>query len=357
MKRDEIVISCSSGVTPLGADIEQTLCAIQAGINNFNEYAGFECTPYDPEWDPELTLNASVYPLIDSEMPGRERMYSMCVESIKTIMKKAGLKRSDLEQGGLFLALPELDEVTTQWQLEEKFLKTVCHHTGLSGFSQLKSTCRGKTGFLRLLHNAKELVERGSLEFCLVGAVDTFIDEQRLQHYDNSWRIRSDRSKDGFTPGEASVFVLVEKQSRAKARGLDIAAAIRSFRVEKEKNTILHKKKSSGEALSQAIEQCITESGLTTPMDWVLLDLNGESYSGQEWAISLVRNHQLFSDAMKFEHPIDCVGEAGAAVGALLCSQTLQAFTDDYHKSENVLILNSSDRGERAAMVLSRVGA
>ena len=61
---NNIVITATSGVTAVGADIAQTCAAVNAGITPFVEHAYITCTPSDPEWDENLPTYVATVPFI-----------------------------------------------------------------------------------------------------------------------------------------------------------------------------------------------------------------------------------------------------------------------------------------------------
>lgn len=355
MDSDRIVISAIAGVTPIGGNIEQTCCAIRAGINLFEEHEYFECEPFDPEWDPALPLVVSTYPFNDPLADGFSRMVDMAIQSLKEIVSNLKIGRKDLPRCGIFLALPEQDKVTDSWQLKEKFINTLCGKTGLGGFGKKDITFQGRTGGLRQLHAAMSHISSGQLDYCIIAGVDSFLADDRIQYFDKSWRIKSDRSADGFIPGEASVMFSIEKQKTAHDRGAQALASIEAIAFNYESNAITGDKQSTGTGCSEVLESVLSQTDVTPTIAWTISDMNGESYTGREWGTVLVRNGEKFSANHQLDHPVDCVGELGAAMGTLMVSMAAHAFSHEYHKANEVYITSSADNGDRAAVLLKQI--
>jgi len=355
MDSDKLVISAISGVTPIGGNIEQTCCAIRAGINLFEEHELFECEPFDSEWDPPLPLVASAYPFNDPLADGFTRMLDMAIQSLKEIVNNLKFGRKNLARCGLLIALPEQDKVTDSWQLQEKFINTLCGKTGLSGFSIKDIVFQGRTGGLQQLQSAMSYINSGQLDYCIIAGVDSFLADDRIQFFDKNWRIKSDRSADGFIPGEASVMFAIEKDKTARARGINSRVSIETVAFGHECNAITGDKQSTGTGCSEVLDKVMSQVNATSPIEWTISDMNGESYTGREWGTVLVRNTEKFSPNHQLDHPVDCVGELGAAMGTLMVSMAVHAFSHDYHKANEVYLTNSADNGDRAAALLKQI--
>jgi len=355
MEPEKIVISAIAGVTPIGGNIDQTCCAIRAGINLFEEHEFYQCEPHDPEWDPSLPLVVSAYPFNDVLADGFTRMVDMGIQSLKEIVSNLKIGRKDLSRCGLFVALPEQDKITDSWQLKEQFINTLCGKTGLGGFTKKEIIFQGRTGGLRQLQSAMSHIASGQLDYCIIAGVDSFLADDRIQHFDKHWRIKSDRTADGFIPGEASIMFAIEKHRTAQERGLDSLASIEAIAFNHESNPITGDKQSTGVGCSEVLESVISQAAATSVVDWTISDMNGESYTGREWGTVLVRNGEKFSPSHQLDHPVDCVGELGAAMGPLMVSMAVHAFKNDYQKSPEVLLTNSADNGDRAAALLKQI--
>ena len=89
-------------------------------------------------------------------------------------------------------------------------------------------------------------------------------------------------------------------------------------------------------------------------MGSVYSSLNGESFWAKEWGVASLRFHSRFEKALRVEHPVECFGDPGAALGPLMVGLAAIGLTRGYRKGP-CLVYCSSDREERAA-VLVRAG-
>jgi 3-oxoacyl-[acyl-carrier-protein] synthase-1 len=109
----------------------------------------------------------------------------------------------------------------------------------------------------------------------------------------------------------------------------------------------------TGRGLAQALRTVRQEAKLET-MPLVVCDLNGERSRGLEWALALPRALGDLHGALAMWHPADCVGDTGAAAGALDLVWAATALDRGYAPRPRALVWGASDGGLRAAALLDR---
>jgi 3-oxoacyl-[acyl-carrier-protein] synthase-1 len=80
--------------------------------------------------------------------------------------------------------------------------------------------------------------------------------------------------------------------------------------------------------------------------------MNGENHWAKEWGVGFIRSSSAFADGHGMHHPADCYGDTGAAAGPLMAALAALAIAGRAHGSP-VLVYGSSDRGERAALMMT----
>ncbi len=85
----------------------------------------------------------------------------------------------------------------------------------------------------------------------------------------------------------------------------------------------------------------------------VYAGLNGESYWAKEWGVAQIRSAGRLRKRLRVEHPADCIGDAGAALGLVMLGLGAMSLARGRIAGE-CLIWAGADRGERAAVLLSR---
>ena len=81
--------------------------------------------------------------------------------------------------------------------------------------------------------------------------------------------------------------------------------------------------------------------------------MNGENHWAKEWGVSFIRNSAAFDPDHGFHHPADCYGDTGAACGPLMVGLAALGIRNG-KQGGPTLVYGSSDRGERAALTVSR---
>lgn len=350
----QVVITATTAISPVGFTVEQTCASIRAGVARFAEHAFYESIPYDPESDEGEPLLASPVATIDPDLEGPERLLALAMPPLAEVLINGQLKRKELPNGGLFLALPESDEVTRTWDLENRFISELCARTGLQSFKITKTNQVGHTGMFSLINEAVGLLHADEIGYCIVGGIESYLMNERVQLLDEAWRLKSQRNVDGFVPGEAGVILLLETVDHAEARQVPARATISDIGFGRETQTFSSDKSSSGKGLAQAFKGALSAESENGKVRWVICDLNGENYRAFEWGIILTRLGRQFANLEKLVHPADCVGDVGAASAGLFIAMAEQALARNYGTGDRPLIWCSSNNGERAACLVKR---
>ncbi len=272
-----------------------------------------------------------------------------------SFMSNAGFNRKQMEEGGLWLALPYTDPVVQQIGLHSFFLEHCISHFSLPKKLDVAGVQLGATGVIYLIDKARQALLSGEREFIIIAGVDSYMLDGRLNYYDDQWRLKSDRNPMGFVPGEAAGLLLLETEAHAKARKQEVLVEIAGVGVEQEINPISGEKSSTGEGLSQAIEKAL-HANTQQPINWLYSDLNGESYRAYEWGVVNSRLNKYFGSQLSHVHPADVMGDIGSATTAIQLGCISQAFQREYADDTKALLFAANDKGQRAALSVSRPG-
>ncbi|MBI3776151.1 MAG: hypothetical protein HY273_11475 [Gammaproteobacteria bacterium] len=350
----DIAITAIGAVSAVGANAEQTCASIRAGIARFADHAWFEGTPEDPEWDERLPLTAATVASIDPFEDGAERLLLLAVPALTEVLKNAKLKRADLQKCALLLALPHTDTGTKDLQLGEEFVRALCKRTGLNQLTSFGTNQAGHAGVFVLLAQAQQLLNEGKADFCILGGVDSYLLAERMIYLDQTRRIRTDRNVDGFIPGECAAMVMLERAADAEHRGMRVWATVSKAVFEHEPQTAWSDRASTGKGLADAVSKALTTESGSDRAEWIYCDLNGESYRAFEWGVIRSRLSSRLGTMKKLVHPADCVGDIGAATGALLIACAQQAFKRQYATAREALLWTGSDAGLRSALIVKQ---
>lgn len=341
-----LAITGVGAMTPVGHTAPETCAAIRAGISGFSDHPFFDTETPDPGWDVEEPLTAAMVSVCDPQVEGPNRLVELGVAALRELLQTTHLRRSDLESTALLLALPEADDVVSQWALPAMFASALCKRAGLPVPSVVSVDQSGHLGVFNLLRTADAILAARQCTRCALLAVDTFHDEGRLDLLDSKFRLRSDRSVDGYLPGEAAVALMLE-QPRPGA-----LATIETVAVADEPHPFSSELSSTGRGLHEVLAGLIDRHGVQAP--WIVCDLNGESYRACEWGLMLTRLAPRLDTMRRLDHPADCVGDTGAATGGILLAHVTRAFVRDYAPSSKALLFASNDGALRFAVAVAR---
>jgi 3-oxoacyl-[acyl-carrier-protein] synthase-1 len=349
MRDTDVAITSLGMISPLGLNMVQSCASIRAGISGLGEWDGYFCQPEIPEvGDPEHLICAQVAPA-DGDF---DRIPGLMTAVLRELLQDANLSRASLEETALFLSLPPADRAGAEPDQERTLPRELRERTGFRMFEESRIHDSGHAGVFLAVRDATAMIRQGIKRRCIIAGVDSFLRYDALEELDNNGRIKSARNQDAFVPGEGGGAFLIETCASARARGAEIRALIDGIAVETETNTIDSDQPSNGEALSAAITEVGSSGDEAETFEWVMCDLNGESYRAREWGCSLVRLMSFLGGLRHLWHPADCIGDVGAATGAVLIVLAARAFHRGYAPSERALLWTSSDNGDRAVLTL-----
>ena len=249
---------------------------------------------------------------------------------------------------GLMLALPETQ---TKIAMDAAlFLERLCLQTeGAFDFTASQVFETGRAAGLTAVAAAAERIRSGATPFALAGGIDTYCALYLLATLDGQQRIKSIKNLDGFVPGEGAGFLLLGDREAARDRGLETMACVSGLSEGFEKGHLESDEPYLGEGLASTLESFFEQRDGEPPIQEVFSSMNGESYWGKEWGVSVVRNQEGFDPELGVQHPADCLGDTGAACGALMVGLAALGISQGYRRSPG-LVYCSSDKGERTAL-------
>jgi 3-oxoacyl-[acyl-carrier-protein] synthase-1 len=115
----------------------------------------------------------------------------------------------------------------------------------------------------------------------------------------------------------------------------------------------------SGEGLTTAVRQALTEAGIEfNQLEFVISDLNGERFKFKEAMICAGRLDRLRPEGqpsrrfgnLAIWHPIEFVGEIGAAIFPCMLGWAFEAGRKGYNPGMDCLLYAGEDSGERVAL-------
>jgi 3-oxoacyl-[acyl-carrier-protein] synthase-1 len=215
------------------------------------------------------------------------------------------------------------------------------------------ATHRGRAGGIIALGQAVLTIQSGRADFMLAGGVDSYRDLYVLGTLDRDERIKSAANLDGFIPGEGAGFLLLARTTAAEALGIVPLARMSPVALGFEEGHLFSDAPYRGDGLASTITALVAQLPSRDPIAEVYSSMNGESHWAKEWGVAYIRNRSAFVDSYRMHHPADCCGDTGAAAGPMMAGLAALGVAAQYRNSP-ALVYGSSDRGARAAIVVSR---
>lgn len=332
-------------MTPLGADAKSTAAAVKAGISAYQ--VSNQLNKMLEPMTMALVPNDALPPLADAlgKVEGitsrQQRILQLATSPLQKIMETvpANIKLP------LMLAGPE-KMPGRRSVISDKFIKLL--QVQVDATFDLENSYvfpYGRAAAFDAIEAAMMLIEQGVSEYVLVGAVDSYLDLKLLATLDSDDRISAPGIMDGFTPGEASAFMVVKaatEQSRVRLfpPGLADEAGHR-YSDEPYK----------GDGLADAVRESL--ASLTNgQIQTVLAGFNGEHFNAKEWGVANIRSGDKFTSDYQMEHPADCFGDLGAALGLVLAQLGVRGVLKGYYQGP-LLAWCSSEMKQRGAICIA----
>lgn len=314
-------------------------------------YSNFLPTEFYIERTQEQQLGAVAF---DCERVGTDRLVEMATPAIEEALQGG---RSAITEIPIIVNFPTVIETPETWPGEFYnvfFQELQSRFTNLT-FTRDSSYHRaGKLGIVKGLAQAQTLLHDTRHEYVLLLGVDSLLNNHRIKLYENyndMQRLLGEENPDGFIPGEAAVAVLL-----AKPNGTE-QTCITGIGYGMEQAVIDSEAVLKAEGLTAAIRNAVKDAGCRVcDTQFIIAGVNGESYYFKE--VSLARTKALEQKVTSHPlwHPVDSIGETGAAVGSAIIVMGHFAFEKRYAPGTRALCVVSNDDEARGAFILERIG-
>jgi 3-oxoacyl-[acyl-carrier-protein] synthase-1 len=343
----EIYINAVSMVTPVGPNSAMTMAAVRAARSAYTQspILGRDFNPLkiapipvadDLLWAPEISNDNWLY-----KQRRPRRMLGLSAAALAQILPSCPATPLPL-----FLAGPESIPVSAIDGSFPKLLADVAPDRIDTSSSRLIAT--GRPGGIQAVELAFRYLSQSAASDVLIGGVDSLIDLPILGAWSNEERITSINVGDGFTPGEAASFLLLSTSPNQRT-----LAKLHPPGVAEESGHRYSSTPYLGNGLAKAFTEAL--QGFRGPLiDTIWSSMNGESYGVKEHGVSLIRNQRSLCPSFKVEHPADCFGDLGAAIGPTLLGL---AAANLYSKKTQraAIVCCSAELETRAACVVSAI--
>lgn len=325
-------ITAVGAITSIGSSAVQTDASMRAGL----------CRFHDAPWKPEhgtITL-ARVRDDVLTETiaalaaDAERRRVAAANAWTSRVLAMAGLALADVvaaaepERPGrppsqrattrpplvLMLGLPDSREGTTPPEGAALWSALGIASGLVIDVARSRTFPRGRAAIFDALAAARELLAADPAALVVCGAVDSYVDEQRVRNEHAQGRTLGGRfAGDGRALGEAAGMLMIEPLERR--RGGLVLTGIGRFL---DPGHRFGREPARGEGLAHAIEALRSDAHPRAPFGTAWTGLVGESFEVKQWGVARLRHRDLLVDSTRIEHPADRLGDAGAGLGAML---------------------------------------
>jgi 3-oxoacyl-[acyl-carrier-protein] synthase-1 len=338
-------------VTPLGLDAYESCASLRAGLSLMQD---LDYLSVENDWFDEVPVVGCPVTGITDGMLGLGRWTKLAARALGDLLENAALDRKNLARVGLSVALPPLERPgvdpriatdlglrLSQWLEVADLEKRTRVHPG------------GHAAAIKAVIEARSDLESERLDQVIVGGVDSLLEPETLEGLVEMRRIKTEDNIDGFIPGEAAAFVLLELPEKAKARGATTLALLDGIGIGEEPRTRESDQPSQATGLSEAIVAAfasLADKGADTGI--AVCDLNGETYRAREFGTAVPRVLSHLAGPLRLWHAADSIGDTGAASAAVSTCVAARALQKGYARSRRALVFGGSDGGLRGALSL-----
>ena len=345
------VVTAVGMVTPVGHTANQSCASMRAGLARITESQEFRVPNEKGHLVPVNC--ASVSGVTDGQRRFL-RHYRMAVRAFADAVGQGRLDDPSLRDGGIYLCVCEPARIEIDSRIQDQLMPLICKTIDVPDLtSRTQVFPLGHAGVFHALQAAIADLAAAQIRYAIVGAVDTYLDEATLGWLANINRLKTDRTVNGFIPGEGAAFVVLENRKAAVARGASPLARLDGVATAMESHGIYADTPCRGEGLTSSLQgtlAALPEGGVDTAV--VVCDLNGERYRALEWGLTLGRALGRVRRSPAVWHPAGSIGDAGAAAGAINLGLGAVAVAKGYARPGQVLVWGSSDDGLRGSVYL-----
>ena len=339
MSTQPIAIVHSGMVSGVGLDAPSSCAAIRCAIDNFQETRFMD---KGGEW-----IMGSSVPL-EQPWRGRTKLVKMASMAIRECLEYFEEVPADIP---LFLCVAERERPGRLEGLEEKLFGEIEAELGYQFHpEESRGIPLGRVSTAVALKHARELIYEKQIPYVLIAGVDSLLVGPTLAAFEENHRLLTSQNSNGFIPGEAGAAILVchpsySNDSKLLCNGIGFAIEVANIESEEPLRA---------EGLCNAIKIALGSSNCELgDLDFRIADVSGEQYYFKEAALALTRTLRQKKEHFYIWHPADCIGEVGAAIGAIMLITALTGSKKQYTYGNRMLLHSGNDSGQRAAAILS----
>ena len=334
-------------VTPVGLYAEAAIAALRAGVSRLSRIEDFEIEVDDGVFEPVI---AAEVPKLTRGRLGPTRLSKMMQPAFEEVIRD-----SDLKPGvrlGVYLGTAGAKPAGRMLDYGAATQQTLLDSVP-EGFeiSHAKLIPAGRASVLQAIRTAAKAIEDGLVDVAIIGAVDSWVTPRSLAWLRENGKLAEYPRRTGTMPGEGAGLVALESPQHAAQRSAKTYANIAASSGRHE--TIKWGDPNNAIALAQSIQSVVGDVKEAHAV--VISDLSGERYRAMEWVMAQPKAMWYYR-TMTHLNPADCIGDTGAATGAIMLAWAAWALRKGYTGVNNILVWGASDEGAREAAMVQAAG-
>lgn len=339
-------VACAGMISSVGQHSLQCSTSVRAGIARVRSTPvhSREFVPVAMGLVPDEVL-PPLAPAFESHAPmsqRRARMLRLAGAALDEVAKRSGATGLPL-----YLALPEAlpgRRATHQGFVDDLAVQL----PGAIDPATSAVFAEGRAGFFTALLAAMSALASGGVSAALVGGVDSYLDLATLATLDRDGRLLTRTRRQGMIPGEGAAMVLLTRDVPPSGAWARVEGAA----VDREPGHLGSDEPLRCEGLSSAVRGALEAA--SHPVSTVLAGLNGEYLVAREWGVAARRAQDRLAGDVAVSHPVECFGDPGAALGAMLLALGAIGVGRATERLP-VLVWSASDGATRGAALLGPV--
>ena len=338
-------------ITPVGGNAEMTAAAVRAGASRLqeSEYYSKKGKPFTMAMVPEEVLPEITYKLNREE--GTTLQMGVMLMTIDVALKQVMQSYPGDENIPLFFSGPEAYQ-NGPYSVSQNFIEYVIKQTNAKiDKSNSRLFALGRAGVIEAIDLAIRYLQQKNTDYVLVGGADSYQDDDLLEYLDADDRIMAEGVMNGFVPGEAAGFLLLTSDINKALKKNSGVISLSEPGLALEKGHMYSQEPYKGDGFSEAFKKALNRHR-GEKISKIYSSINGEQFWAKEYGVATTRTKSYFADDVTLEHPADCFGDTGAAVGALLIGLAADTLLKEGRKNTS-LVTCSSDQACRAAICVN----
>lgn len=334
-----LAVFASGMVTAIGYNAPATLAALRAGISGVSRTGWMDHESGEPLRGARVSL--------PQWWEGLGKLADLAAPAIYECLNASGLPHDEVP---VLLGVAARERPGRTAGIDEELLPAIERRLALRSHTLSRAFPLDQAGCAHALVEAGRILDTRRATRVVVAGVDSFLAQATLDAYIARRRLMTPGNSNGFFPGEGGCAVLVGDAARAAGEALVVGG----MAIAREAATIESTEPFRGQGLTQAVAAALQEARVALKdVAWRLTDISGEQYKFKEALFAAGRlNAGERSIPLGLWHPIEYLGEIGAAVLPCLLAQAMHAAQEGYAPGRLALCHVGSDAGERAALVV-----